>query len=189
MYKVVIFDFFDVIHRDPYKAWLSKHGIIDKTEYDAAMEPVDKGEIKIADFHKTIQVLSGRPLEEIIKDFKNNDLLDEEMIPYIKKLAEKYKVGLMSNAGSEEIRPLLAENNYEDIFHHIMISGETGLIKPNPEAFKNVLENLDVQAEEAIFVDDSEKNILAANDLGITSVLYENFSKMKADLEKLGVVT
>ncbi len=189
MYKAIIFDFFDVIHKDPYKAWLSKHNIRDRQPYDSAMEMVDRGNVPVAEFHRRAHELSGHSLESIERDFNNNHILDEKMIPFIKDLSKRYRIGLMSNAGSEEVRPLIEEHAYDRLFHEISISGETGLIKPNPEAFHHILDKLECAPEGAIFIDDSPKNIAGAAAIGITGVLYKNLPQLKAYLEALGIQT
>jgi FMN phosphatase YigB (HAD superfamily) len=51
-------------------------------------------------------------------------------------------------------------------------SGDIGYLKPHPQIYKRILEMLDVQPEEAVFVGDRPKSDIAgANQIGLTSVL------------------
>lgn len=52
MYKAIIFDFFDVILSDLYKAWLKKHGIERVGAYDEIMKPLDRGDITVEQFSR-----------------------------------------------------------------------------------------------------------------------------------------
>lgn len=61
----------------------------------------------------------------------------------------------------------------EDIFHSIFRSYVEGYRKPDNEAYRNMLHKINAEAQECIFVDDSEKNIEAAQSLGIHGILYE----------------
>jgi putative hydrolase of the HAD superfamily len=189
MYTTIIFDFFDVIHTDPFHAWLKKHGIKDREPYDRAIGPLDLGEITIKEFFQAAHELSGLSLESIEEEFKNNDIIDPETIRFIKRLSQNYKVGLLSNAAVEEIKPLIDKHKYDQLFHYIMISSEIGLKKPAPEAFNHILEKLDSKAEETIFIDDKQSNADAAGLIGIKGVLFKDLRSLKTDLQGLGINT
>jgi len=49
--------------------------------------------------------------------------------------------------------------------------------------------HLNVKSEEAIFIDDKERNTKAAEALGIKSIIFKNFDQFKKDLEKLILMT
>ena len=54
-----------------------------------------------------------------------------------------------------------------DKFDGIVVSGYEGVIKPEPEIYKCLLERYGLVPEESLFIDDSENNIAAAKALGI----------------------
>lgn len=185
MYKAIIFDFFDVIHSDPSKAWLLKHGIKDLTGFNKVMRPLDLGKTTVDEFYQSLHELTGHTKESIRADFAETILLDDRMLPYIKALGKSYKIGLLSNAGVEEIRPLIDRHGYHEFFDHIVISAEVGLMKPDSEVFKHILEKLDCQPTEAIFIDDNPVNVEAAKKLGITGIVFRDFSSFKKEIEEL----
>lgn len=187
MYTTIIFDFFDVIRSDPYKAWLGERGIERVGEYAEASKPLDRGEITVGEFHDRLQELSGHDRATVAHHYDNTVLIDEGMPAFIAQLKQRFKTGLLSNASSDYLRPLLDEYGYHELFDEIVISGETGLIKPSTEAFEHILAQLGSQPEETIFVDDSPTNVAAANQLGITGVLFTNLSQLRTDLQRLGV--
>jgi HAD superfamily hydrolase (TIGR01509 family) len=61
-----------------------------------------------------------------------------------------------------------------DIFDVTIFSAEVGLAKPDPRIYQLVLDKLGVKAGQAIFVDDFQANVDAANSLGIHGVSFKN---------------
>jgi putative hydrolase of the HAD superfamily len=53
-----------------------------------------------------------------------------------------------------------------------VFSCEAGLCKPEPEIYRNCLSKLGVQPSEALFIDDREPNVRAAEALGLHGVLF-----------------
>ncbi len=52
-------------------------------------------------------------------------------------------------------------------FDGIVVSGEEGVMKPNPEIFRRLLDRYVLQAQDALFIDDSLPNVHAAMTLDI----------------------
>jgi epoxide hydrolase-like predicted phosphatase len=61
-----------------------------------------------------------------------------------------------------------------DVFDVVIFSAEVRLAKPDPRIYQLMLDKLGVQAAEAIFIDDFQENIDAAQALGIHGVHFEN---------------
>ena len=60
------------------------------------------------------------------------------------------RTGLLSNSWGNEY----PREGWDQMFDAVVISGEVGMRKPEPEIFAHVLELLGVRAEETVFVDD-----------------------------------
>ena len=67
----------------------------------------------------------------------------------------------------------------------VISSCDIHLIKPNLDFFKKVLDLIGAKAEECIFVDDSQKNVDAAQSLNINSILFKNSTQLKIDLSNI----
>ena len=67
------------------------------------------------------------------------------------------------------------------------ISGEAGVRKPTPEAFKAALEIVGRGASEVIFVDDSATNVEAARQCGIPAIRFEGAAALRPALQQLGL--
>jgi len=89
----------------------------------------------------------------------------------LKKLAEKYKLALISNTMSDQPREMLVETGLDSLFNLIICSRDLGIRKPNPAIFKYVMDELEVHPNETVHVGDSvEADMEGASDLGITPI-------------------
>jgi HAD superfamily hydrolase (TIGR01509 family) len=186
MYKAVIFDFFDVIHSDPFKSWLKKHRL-KPTDYTDVNLKVDKGDISEKDFYRCLSAISGHPTASIEAHFGGPHFVDREVIKVIKALAPGYKIGLLSNSSSEYIRPILQEHDIERLFDEVVISAEVNLVKPSSDIFRLILGKLGIKPEEAVFIDDTKRNVEQASQLGINSIHYTDVARLKQELVRLGL--
>ncbi len=71
-----------------------------------------------------------------------------------------------------------------DLLEGILISGDVGLLKPDPEIFVHCEELFGFSAEQAVFIDDSGPNVRAARERGWDAVLFEGPEKLRGDLER-----
>jgi putative hydrolase of the HAD superfamily len=187
MIKAIIFDFFDVIHDDPFKYWLRKNKL-PRGNYQQYSDLVDVGEITESEYYQKLSTASGQSLESVEAIFHNTDLIDDPVIGLIKELQRLgYKLGLLSNSTGEYLRPILQKHQLEKLFDAVAISAEIGHRKPSPEIFAHILERLGAQASEALFIDDAEPNIDAASSLGIQALLFTDEGSLRTALKQRGI--
>ncbi len=100
-----------------------------------------------------------------------------DVIPVLKKLREKYRIGLISNTDCFSVRDFFLRG-YKKYFDAVVFSYEAGLIKPDSKIFRLVLKNMDAEPEEAVMVGDNLKDdVLAAKKLGMKAVLIKRNPK------------
>jgi putative hydrolase of the HAD superfamily len=185
MIKAVIFDFFDVFRTDAYKSWLAANNIPREGEYFETSRRQDMGEITIDQFLQELSRLQGRPIT--LQELESNATLDTEVVAIAEALKKRYRIALLSNAPSVLIRGIFAEHNLERLFHEIIISSEVGMVKPNADIFELTLRRLNVHSSEAMFIDDNEKHVQAAERVGIKSMQFVSAAQLKNDLFELGL--
>ncbi len=105
--------------------------------------------------------------------FFAGDVLDMELVNFLRQSRGTYKTGLISNAWSG-LRPWILREKFDDAFDHMVISAEAGFAKPDPRIYQFAMEKLGVLPKESIFVDDVQKNIDAANNLGMKGILFKD---------------
>jgi epoxide hydrolase-like predicted phosphatase len=142
------------------------------------------GEIKTDQHWAIVATKLGRPASEIgslRSEFFAGDVLDRELIDFIRSLRLKHKTGLISN-GWPDLRDYVVRNNFDDAFDEIVISAEVGLLKPAPAIYRLALERVQAAPEEAVFVDDSTVNVEAANAMGMRGILFTTTQEVLQEL-------
>lgn len=74
---------------------------------------------------------------------------------------------------------------FPELFDAVVISGEVGLNKPEPEIFRLAAERVDARAEECVFVDDLRENCEGAEAVGMTAVLHRGSEGTLPELKRL----
>lgn len=110
---------------------------------------------------------------ELAVDLTTNPLKHaffEDARPVVSELAEKFKIALVSDAWPS-MRKIYDYNDMTRYFDYMVISGELGILKPNPIMYTTALKNLNLKPEECVFLDDNISNCIGAKKLGITPIL------------------
>jgi 2-haloacid dehalogenase len=74
------------------------------------------------------------------------------------------------------------------VFEDIVVSGIVKLVKPDPRIYRLLLEKIGRSAEECIFIDDSEKNSLAARELGFRAIRFTSPEQLQAELTQMEIL-
>lgn len=82
-------------------------------------------------------------------------------------------VHLATNQNPERAAYMRAETGHDDLFDRSFYSCELGTAKPDPEFFRHILEEIEAEAGEVCFIDDSERNVAAARELGIAAEQWQ----------------
>ncbi|HUD10053.1 MAG TPA: HAD-IA family hydrolase [Candidatus Saccharimonadales bacterium] len=187
MLKVIIFDCFGVIYPQASGVYLDKRKELFQNHTEEIGElnlRIDLGEISRAEYFVGLEKVTGVSAKEIQDEVDRQLRVDQGLIDVIKKLKAKYKIGMLSNAGKEEI-DIIYRDKIDSLFDALAVSYEVKSVKPNAEIFLVCLDRLGVKAEEALLVDDSMVNIKAAQDLGLQTLYYPKFGNMPKDLTEL----
>jgi epoxide hydrolase-like predicted phosphatase len=108
---------------------------------------------------------------------------DEAMIETVRELrAAGVRTGLISNSwGTGIYEPRMLT----DLFDAVVISGEVGLHKPQPEIYELGAERLGVSPGDCVFVDDLRENVVGAEAVGMTAILHRDTEETTAELRRL----
>jgi epoxide hydrolase-like predicted phosphatase len=91
------------------------------------------------------------------------------------------RTALLSNSwGNDYLR-----DDWEVLFDAVVISGEVGMRKPEPEIYLHTLGLLGVPAGSAVFVDDLESNVRGAAAVGLIGVHHRSYSQTLLELEAI----
>jgi FMN phosphatase YigB (HAD superfamily) len=126
----------------------------------------------------------GRPaseLDSLRDEFFGGDILDHELLDFIRSLRPRFKTGLISNAW-DGLRPFIVSRKFDDAFDVMIISAEAKMLKPGEEIYRLALDQAGVRADEAVFVDDLPENIEAAQSLGMHGIVFRDRASALAQL-------
>ena len=115
-------------------------------------------------------------------------------VKLLQELKDKgYKLYILSNWDPSSF-PLFQQSfpeifvtaDNKEMFDGIMISGDAKIVKPEAVIFKKCLEEFNITAQDAIFIDDEPANVVAAQKVGIATILSDpdNTQALRAHLMK-----
>ena len=104
-------------------------------------------------------------------------------IPWIEDLkARGLRVFYLSNYSEHLMQAAPDVLNFLPHMDGGVFSCYVHLIKPDPAIYKSLLEKYDLEADECVFLDDQEANVLAARQLGMQAIQFENYEQAREEL-------
>ena len=158
--------------------------VFSKHKIHPTMEDFECGRISNEQFvNFTKQYLPSSVQKNEIIDAWNALLLDfpEENIIILERIASKYDVFLLSNTNDIHVQSfnqtLMESGCFErfyNAFDKAYFSHEIGFRKPYSDAYKYVINENRLNSKCCLFIDDTEQNVIAAEELGITGIHLTN---------------
>lgn len=199
MIKAILFDFDGVLTID-------KTGSTTITNYisDTCGIPLEKVKSCYYKFNK--QLLLGETThQEIWKDFCQSlgqDIdysilldsfkltrLDDKMIELVKELKERHLIGMVTDNKYDRISTILEYRGLNPYFDVVAISACIHSGKSTRDIFDYVLNTLNVSANECVFIDNTEKNLVIPKQMGMSTFFFNDdnrdFDLFIRDLEKI----
>ncbi|WP_419700515.1 HAD family hydrolase [Mucilaginibacter sp. NFX135] len=101
------------------------------------------------------------------------------------KTSGKYKIYALTNWSAETFPVALARYDFLSWFDGIVVSGVEKMRKPAPEFYQILLDRYHVDPQNALFIDDNYRNIVAAEKAGIKSIHFTSAGQLEKELEAL----
>ena len=193
MIRTVFFDFGSVLVRNEdnsqREAWEKRLGlspgelatIVFRSE-TAARATV--GEVTTAEMWQQIGErlrLDVEQCQQLRTDFFRGNHLNTGLVKFARELRPRYRLAILSNAWSDARRIFSQIYGLDAIFETMIISAEVGLAKPDPRIYHLAVERLGVSPEEAVFLDDQLKNVVAARTVGLHAVHFRDNAQAIAE--------
>jgi len=134
---------------------------------------------------ETLTARSGLdiPAEGLIERLFAEIAMDERMLGAVAAARRAgVRTGLLSNSWGRDGYP---RERFGELFDAVVISGEVGIRKPDPAIFALTAERVGLPAGACVFVDDLDKNIVAAEAAGMTGVLHRSADETLPRLAEL----
>lgn len=146
------------------------------------------GEITAEEHWNVVQNSLGISEEEINQvrsDFWAGDILDEDLVDFLRDLRPKYKTVLLSNAW-DDLRQMIEDVwQIDDAFDQLIISAEIGLVKPDLVIYQWMLAELGLEPSQAVFVDDFQHNVQGAQAAGLHAIHFRTPDQALGELQIL----
>lgn len=99
----------------------------------------------------------------------------------------KYRILALTNWSAETITIAYRRFPFFACFEGIVVSGDVKMAKPARNIFDHLCERFGVKPSEAVFIDDSAANVLAASEIGFHAIHFRTPDKLYADLNHLAI--
>ncbi|HVX18567.1 MAG TPA: HAD-IA family hydrolase [Acidimicrobiales bacterium] len=200
--RAVLFDFGGVLSTSPFVAfnrYEREHGLpadflrrVNATNpHDNAWSRLERGEVDMDAFDARFRSestalgheVSGRDVLALLA----GDIVPE-MIDAVRACRTEFKTGLLTNnfvgmggfgggPRNDAVGEVLA------LFDVVVESSQVGVRKPDPRFYEMACEQLEVEAKEAVFLDDLGVNLKPAAAMGMTTIKVVSPDQALADLE------
>jgi len=191
---------------DTVNAWLESDQI-DRESYAAAMRPwvrqaygavdeespvhaLERGEVTDAEFEQILADLlvsiDGGPVQAdgLLRRMFAASALEDDMLDLVRELRRSgLRTGLLSNSwGARDGYP---RHLFGELFDQVVISAEVGMRKPEERIFALAIDRIGLSPQECVFVDDIERNVVAARELGFVTVHHREPALTRAEISRL----
>ena len=112
------------------------------------------------------------------------------MVELIRTLSKRVRVAAFTNTIELHWNLLIDHNRFSffGLVERVIASHILGLAKPMPAAYRAVSEILAVDPMNILFIDDTERNVHAARDVGMTSTRYTSYPELCETLRSLDLM-
>ena len=157
----------------------------------AELNPVhalERGQIAVPDSERKLASILLRrdgtpvPAEGLIERMFAHFEHQPAMSALVRRVNERgIRTALLSNSWGNTY----PRDTWDGMFDDIVISGEVGLRKPEPEIFQLAAQRLGLEPADCVFVDDMQLNVDGARAVGMTAILHTEYDETRRALETL----
>jgi len=122
--------------------------------------------------------INNKVIELLAMDNVYNDekfLFFDDVQPSLLTLKKKYLLGVVSDTWPS-LERVFINNNLRHYFSTFIMSSIYGSCKAEKILFKIAIEELGIEPQETIFIDDSESNLVAAEEFGMIPILIDRYN-------------
>jgi putative hydrolase of the HAD superfamily/hydrolase len=149
---------------------------------------LERGQIAVPDFERKLASMLVRhdgtpvPAEGLIERMFAHFEHQPAMAALVRRAHERgIKTALLSYSWGNTY----PRDTWDGMFDDLVISGEVGLRKPEPEIFRLAAGRLGLEPAECVFVDDLQLNVDGARAVGMTAILHTEYDQTRRALEDL----
>ena len=185
--KLYIFDMGGVVayNTDVFPAVCGHLGMTAERFYKLAGSSLERlldGAITGDEFWARFSSNYGTPVKEDLFAKYFNPHFDQSVVAILSRLKNSTRVVCGTNVFDSHYDYLMPRGYY-DLFDAVYASNKMGMSKPHSKFYRHILNAEGMKPESAVFIDDDETNVRAAEKLGIRSILFRDSETLRSKLE------
>lgn len=197
MIRNVILDIGDVLVRSEFECFFKKQGYDDAmvhrlskaTFLSPAWRELDRGVWSMDEIMEAF-IRNDPDIEDAFRRVFRNTEGFVRKFPYaeawIRSLkASGFKVYCLSNLSGLIYDGCASELDFLSMVDGYILSWREKLAKPDPQIYRLLLARYSLKAEECIYVDDAEINVLAAAELGMTGIVFQGQRQAEHEIYRI----
>jgi len=185
--RAIIFDLYGVLIINGWAAFKMRHFAEREDVWHQLHLLGRKADAGLAGYEEMVQFAAEQTgeTEAAVRHELEHSVVDDALLEYIhSQLRPYYKLGILSNAGTNITERLFTPQQLA-LFDAEVLSHGVGLTKPQPEMYQMIADRLGLDPVECLFIDDHERHLAGAQDVGMHTLLYTDFERFQAELPKL----
>lgn len=187
MIKAILFDFDGVLTTDK----TGSQSIINYLSAKTGI-PFETLKLAYASFNKDL-LYNGLKHEDMWQDFCDrigtnidytllidsfwNTPIDWDMIALAKQLKTNYAIGMITDNKCDRIDTIVQYHRWDKLFDVISVSAAFRSGKTDEHIFTETLSVLNVHPEESVFIDNTAKNLIVPEQLGMHTILFDDTNR------------
>ncbi|MGI0100724.1 MAG: HAD family hydrolase [Candidatus Micrarchaeaceae archaeon] len=196
MIKLIIFDVggvIDTFDEKYYVRYLSQKFGIDGKRFESALIPLlDKmeiGQLSLKEMKARLSKMFGMSISELEWEsaFTKLNRVNKDVVKLMGRLFGKYTIAILTNVSRS--RHLMKMEQYLGSVKcdRVFTSCYLRMRKPEHRIYRFVLKSMKARPGETIFIDNLEKNVKGAEEVGIKTIRFVGYKDMVKRLRSFGV--
>jgi 2-haloacid dehalogenase len=95
----------------------------------------------------------------------------------------------LSNWSEEKYKLTRPRFPFFNWFDGLVISGQIGILKPDPRIYAYLIEKIQLPAKNCVFIDDTAVNVEGARQAGLDAIHFQSPGQLKKDLLQRGLLS
>ena len=200
--QAVVFDFGQVLtDHDVLRRMLAAYdhqlewpeGTLHQRLYEGEWwEQVSRGDVSEQAYFEAVAGEAVPQLPTIFASFQAGcfavEPLRPEVVRLTQRLAQSYRLALLSNAQVSLRGQLERWPHVLTLFDEVVISAEVRMRKPDPRIYRLVIDRLGIEPGAALFIDDKPRNVMVARSEGLRAIVFESPTQLEMALRDQGVL-
>src|SRR5690606_1373618 len=113
----------------------------------------------------------------------------DDVVGILRELRDRpVRLYALSNFSGELYRQIRSKFEFLTWFDGLLISGDEGLVKPDPRIYRLLLDRYQLTAGRTVFIDDRPENVDAACTAGLIGINFVGAAQLRAELVRLGLL-